>query len=132
MVNFGSIGEGDRLVCPTSMAKFTTNTQTKIALLPLDDPPRYIPIWAPPILWQPLEKSLCFLELFKGTHTNLVAMFCVDIRVCKYMYVNPNTIAQINFHAPCGDDVGLVDMVIARWSCQGHSQASTCSGLLDP
>ncbi len=106
--------------------------KTQIALLPLDDPPKYIPIWAPPILWHPLEEGLCLLELFKGIHTNLVAMFHVDIRVCKYMYVNPNTIAQKNLHAPCGDDVGLVDMVIARWSCQGHSQASTCNGLFDP
>jgi hypothetical protein len=64
---------------PQAWQSLPPTRKTKIALLPLDDPPRYNPIWAPPILWHLIEEGLCLLELFIGIHTNLVAMFDVDI-----------------------------------------------------
>jgi hypothetical protein len=51
-----------------------------------------------PIFWQPCEKGACLLDLCGSINIGLIMVFqsCVCVCVCihKYLYVDPNTIAQ--------------------------------------
>jgi hypothetical protein len=43
------------------MENFTTTTHRKDGILPLDDLPRYILVWATPILWPPPKEGASLL-----------------------------------------------------------------------
>jgi len=66
------------------MEKFTT-THSK------NGPPKYIIVWATPILWSTPKKIICLL--------------------------NPNTVAQKVFHATCGDVVESLSKIIIKHIC---------------
>jgi hypothetical protein len=50
-----------------------------MALLPLDGPPRFTPIWVMPILWQFFEEGVCLLELFESICTSLAMVLQASI-----------------------------------------------------
>ncbi len=65
-----------------------------MTLLPLDGSPWFTLVHAMPILWQPCEKGACLLDLCGGINIGLIMVFQSYICVHKYLYVDPNTIAQ--------------------------------------
>jgi hypothetical protein len=50
------------------MEIFTTTTHRKDGNLPLDDLPRYILVWATPILWPPPKKGHVYWVVWRHKH----------------------------------------------------------------
>ncbi len=117
--NFGSIGEGDRLVCSTNITKFTTNTHSRDGIVV--------------IRWPTMIYSTYFMnhtyfmatswkeDMFIGVvwkHKNwfgygaLSKCTCLQIPIYGPQHHNPK-----GFHGPCGDVVGPISRIITIHSC---------------
>jgi hypothetical protein len=71
-----------------NMKNFTTNAhQRNGTYMPLGGP--FTLIWSTLVHWQPLKQWVCLFELFGGINIGLTTMWAQ-----KYLYVDPNTIAQ--------------------------------------